>query len=221
LSNKQLATDSARFGVKTYAALTSYGGALTQAKQTPAELWRTMAQLGNKPNTPLIRCFSTNVQGLSMDGIFFSSLWSCSKRKRDAKNCKIKIKQDYNTPIASWSSALHFAAFCSYLFSRNGMAELFAGSTAVEQTLPCFRAMLNITVTGTIYGCDELPCFVLAFKMLTKKKVRIQNGSLSNQNAHLSGWIHSLLYGKTRRSSIRGNVQTVQFRHGHHIQIFC
>ena len=144
----------------------------------------------------------------------------CDPVRRDSemrKTCKTKINHDCNTPIAS---SLHFVAIC---FFRKGMGELFAGSTApkVGQSFPCNQAMLNITVTGTLYDCDELPCFVLAFKMLTKIKVRIQNGSLSNQNAHLSGWIHSLLYVRTKRGSIWGNVQTVQFRHGHHIQIFC
>lgn len=32
--------------------------------------------------------------------------------KRDAKKLKNKTKQDFNTPIASWSSALHFVAIC-------------------------------------------------------------------------------------------------------------
>jgi len=93
---------------------------------------------------------------------FFVQICDPVRRESEMrKTCKTKkIKQDYNTPIASWSSALHLQHFVAICFFRNGMAELFAGSTEpkVEQSFPCNQAMLNITVTGTIYGCDELPC---------------------------------------------------------------
>jgi len=115
LSNKQLATDSARFGVKTYAALTSYGGALTPAKQTPAELWRTMAQLGNKPNTPLIRCFSTNVQGLSMDGFFFQVCGPVLRESEMRKTAKLKSNRStilLSPPGAAPCILQHFVAIC-------------------------------------------------------------------------------------------------------------
>jgi len=150
--------------------------------------------------------------------ILFEEKARCEKPAKLKKSNRTTIL--LSPPGAAPCILQHFVAIC---FFRNGMAELFAGSTEpkVEQSFPCNQAMLNITVTGTLYDCDELPCFVLAFKTLTKNKVRIQNGSLSNQNAHLSGWIHSLLYVRTKRASIWGNVQTVQFRHGHHIQIFC
>lgn len=99
----------------------------------------------------------------------------CDPVRRESemrKTCKTKIKQDHNTPIASWSSDLHLAAFCSYLFfpKRNGRIVCRKHSTQRWNKVFLAIEQRSTLVTGTIYGCDELQCLSQHLKNADKKK---------------------------------------------------